>query len=188
MLAFNRRNFIAAAAAITVTFATTASAQIRGAQSAPEAAISVSLRMEAPEKMQGQYPPQMRKYLLQNLRIGLTQPKTGMEPRTKLVVHAVRIERGRVVDTFASRAFSLAAGHDLIPGDMFLPGDKFLAGDMFMPGELFSPGSPEYPATGQAGAVRESALRFANSQRINNYSFLVVLPVGKAATAQGIRF
>jgi hypothetical protein len=181
-----RRHFIVAA--IAATIAANASAQTRGLPSAAKTDTTVSLRMEAPEKMMGQYPPQIRKYLLQNLRIGLTQPKTDMEARTKLVLHAVRIERGRVADTFASRAFSLPSGQDLIPGDMFLPGDRFIPGDMFMPGEMFSPGSTEYPASGQSGAVRENAQRFANSQRIADCSFLVILPVGVASKAQGVRF
>jgi hypothetical protein len=189
MPVFNRRHFAAAAAAaFAVTFTATASAQLRLAPATSEVGSKVSLRMESPERMMGQYPPQIRKYLLQNLHIGMTQPKTDLETRTMFVLHAVRIERGRLVDSFASRAFSLPSGQSQIPGDMFMPSDKFIPGDMFMPGEIFAPGSAAYPATGQAGAVRESAQRFANSQRITDLSFWVVLPVGTAATAQGVRF
>ncbi len=136
----------------------------------------------------GQYPPQIREYLLQKTRIGLTQPRTAMEAHKKPIVHAVRTERRQAVDAFSSRAFSLPAGQTLLPGDTFLTGDTFLPGDMVMPGEAFSPGSTQYPASGLAGAIRESAQRFARIQRITNCSFLVNLSVGVAATAQGVRF
>lgn len=176
----NRRHFMLAA--IAATIAVNASAQTRGLPSASKTETTVSLRFESPEKMMGQYPPQIRQYLLQNLHIRLTQPETDLEARTKLVVHAVRIEHRKVVDTSTSRAFSLSTGQDLIPGEMFLPKDKFI------PGEVFSPGAAKYPVTGQVGAVRESAQRFANDQRIADCSFLVILPVGVASKAQGVRF
>ena len=181
---FDRRQFIAAAA--IAALATPALAQ-RSQRDA--SAATATLRLDAPDRLIGQYPPQMRRLLLSGLTVGLTMPdKAQSLASARMVLHAVRMERGRIAERFNSRPFAIPGGQARVPGDAFLPGNAFLPGDMFMPAEVDSPGMVSFPASGQTGAVEEAALRFFQTQRITQGAYWVALPVGMEARAQGLRF
>jgi hypothetical protein len=184
MSQFDRRHFIAVVAAAAVTPPVLAQ-RSRSDTSSP----SVTLRLDAPDRLMGQYPPQMRRLLLAGLTIGVTMPGAAQSfSGVKVALHAVRIERGRIADRFASRPFGVPGGQTRVPDDSYLPGNAFLPGDMFMPSEINSPGTASFPASGQAGAVREAAQRFFEAQRIMQGAYWVALPVGTDARAQGLRF
>lgn len=184
MSQLDRRHFIALAAVAAITPPALAQ-RSRG----DTASATVNLRLDSPERLIGQYPPQMRRLLLAGLTVGVTMPGAAQSMASaKVVLHAVRVERGAIAETFASRSFAVPGGQARLPHDSYLPPNAFLPGDMFMPAEIASPGMARFPATSQAAAVREAAERFFQTQRIMRGSYWVALPVGIEARAQGLRF
>lgn len=124
-----------------------------------------------------------------DLRIGLLK-NLSLASRSRVLVPAqlfvLRLEDGRIADSFQSGKFEVAPGRMAFPGEMNFPGEMTFPGEMNFPGEMSFPGEMTLPGRNPMEVAMQAAMSTLLKRDAANGFFFVVFALEHEITGQGL--